>query len=207
MLSKFLNLSQEKRERIINAALMEFVKKGYKNASTNEIVKEANISKGLLFHYFENKIGLFLYLYDYSCETVLNACYGRFNLIETDLFERLIQFAAFKLEIIKKYPMMYQFLIKAAIDGSPEVKKELEARSLSMLEDFGRKIYTGFDTSKFRDGIDIQSAISITVWTGEGLSNRELARIKNDPSYVLDVDKSTSEYYGYIEQLKKCFYK
>ena len=58
-------MEPEKRERIINAAINEFTKKGYRNASTNEIVKEAGISKGLIFHYFKNKKQLYLFLYDY----------------------------------------------------------------------------------------------------------------------------------------------
>ena len=41
--SKFLKLKPEKQERILNAAIKEFSQKGYENASTNEIVKEANI--------------------------------------------------------------------------------------------------------------------------------------------------------------------
>jgi AcrR family transcriptional regulator len=49
MFSKFLSLDREKQDRILNAAIKEFALKGYKNASTNEIVREAEISKGLLF--------------------------------------------------------------------------------------------------------------------------------------------------------------
>ena len=41
---------------MINAALKIFAKNGYAHASTDDIVKEAGISKGLLFHYFINKI-------------------------------------------------------------------------------------------------------------------------------------------------------
>mgnify|MGYP000914953748 CR=1 FL=1 len=68
MFSKFQSLKPEKQERILNAAIKEFAKKGYKNAVTDEIVKEANISKGALFHYFNNKRDLYLFLYDYSLE-------------------------------------------------------------------------------------------------------------------------------------------
>ena len=50
MFSKFLNLELEKQDRIINAAIKEFAQKGYDKASTNEIVKEAGISKGLLYN-------------------------------------------------------------------------------------------------------------------------------------------------------------
>lgn len=59
---KFINLEAEKRERIINAALKEFAQKGYDKASTNEIIKEAGISKGSLFFIpaaeFNTRLGL-----------------------------------------------------------------------------------------------------------------------------------------------------
>lgn len=56
----------EKQARIINAAMKEFVKSGYDKASTNKIVKEANISKGSLFNYFHSKKELYLYLIEYG---------------------------------------------------------------------------------------------------------------------------------------------
>ena len=70
MFSKFLNLKPEKQERILEAAIKEFADKGFEKASTNEIVKEAGISKGILFHYFQNKKKLFLFVFDYCCRTL-----------------------------------------------------------------------------------------------------------------------------------------
>ena len=60
-----ISLSREKQNeiskaRILRASLNEFGKKDYLIASTNNICKENNISKGLLFHYYQNKDELFL---------------------------------------------------------------------------------------------------------------------------------------------------
>ena len=41
----FLNLPEEKRETIINAAVEEFAEYGLENASTNRIVKTAALQK------------------------------------------------------------------------------------------------------------------------------------------------------------------
>ena len=51
MNSKFFDLKKEKQDRMINAALKVFAMQGYRHASTDDIVREAGISKGLLFHY------------------------------------------------------------------------------------------------------------------------------------------------------------
>lgn len=53
----------EKREELINAALIEFGGKGYENASLNNILKEAGISKGTFYYHFKNKEDLYIYLY------------------------------------------------------------------------------------------------------------------------------------------------
>jgi len=60
--NSFENLNNQKKQRIINAALAEFAQKKYDYASTNSIVKKAQIGKGMLFHYFGNKKNLYIYL-------------------------------------------------------------------------------------------------------------------------------------------------
>lgn len=54
--TKFENLPEGKRLRILNAAAREFAQSGYDGASTNRIVEYAGIAKGALFHYFKDKM-------------------------------------------------------------------------------------------------------------------------------------------------------
>ena len=58
----FLNLPEEKRETIINAAVDEFAQYGLENASTNRIVENSGISQGSFYQYFEDKEDVFMYL-------------------------------------------------------------------------------------------------------------------------------------------------
>lgn len=51
----FFELKDEKRKKIIDTGISEFAKYNYNNSSTNRIVKDAGISKGSLFKYFESK--------------------------------------------------------------------------------------------------------------------------------------------------------
>ncbi len=55
MNEKFFALPEEKRRRIVNAAMEAFGKNEYKRASTDDIAARAGISKGLLFHYLAAK--------------------------------------------------------------------------------------------------------------------------------------------------------
>lgn len=56
--------SFERREELINAALIEFGDYGYDQASLNNILKRAEISKGTFYYHFKNKEELYIYLYD-----------------------------------------------------------------------------------------------------------------------------------------------
>lgn len=58
----FLNLPEEKRNIIINAAIDEFAEYGLENASTNRIVANSGIAKGSFYQYFEDKQDVFMYL-------------------------------------------------------------------------------------------------------------------------------------------------
>ena len=60
----FLNLPEEKRETIINAAVEEFAGYGFESASINRIVANSGISKGSFYQYFEDKADVFRHLVD-----------------------------------------------------------------------------------------------------------------------------------------------
>jgi len=59
---EFLNLNVEKQQKIMNAARKEFTSMVYEDASINMIVKEAGISRGAFYCYFENKKDIYLYV-------------------------------------------------------------------------------------------------------------------------------------------------
>ena len=58
----FFNLSEEKRNRLIDAAMEEFSEKSLNQASINTIIKNACVSRGSFYQYFENKEDLFFYI-------------------------------------------------------------------------------------------------------------------------------------------------
>ncbi len=53
-------ISEDKRQRIYISAAKIFARDGYAKANTSEIAKDADISKGSLYDYFENKEDLYL---------------------------------------------------------------------------------------------------------------------------------------------------
>ena len=88
-MSEFLQHDDARKNRILEAALVEFADKGYKKASTNTIVKEAKVSKGLLFHYFISKKELYIHIYNYALATITNELYEGVNFADTDVLNWL----------------------------------------------------------------------------------------------------------------------
>jgi len=62
----------DKRNRIINAALIVFSKDGFQNSKIEHIAKTADIGKGTLYEYFSSKEELFLQVFTNFKEFVLS---------------------------------------------------------------------------------------------------------------------------------------
>lgn len=205
--SKFLNLNLEKQEKILEASISEFADKGFDKASTNEIVKKAEISKGILFHYFNNKKNLFLYVYDYSSQLCMDEFFKRVDENESDIFVKLRQISTFKLELLNKYPSIFKFLEVAVGGKCNEVKSEIEERNKRLSESSYSKIFNNLDKSKFRDGVDVSRAINIIMWTLDGLGSIYQQKTKASAYKQSEYEKVFSEIDVYIDIFVSCFYK
>lgn len=206
MIAKILTVDPEKRERILNAARKEFAQKGYNDASTNEIVKEAGISKGALFHYFESKKELYLFLFDYTYDILRKEFFGKINLEETDIFKRLRQTLSAKLEMLLKYPETIEFMTKTYYETS-EITPCVEEKMKTIMAENYAMLFNNLDTSKFRDDLDPQRAINIVLYTMEGFSMREQNKLKKFPQDKPDYEAMFVEVDLYLAMLQKCLYK
>lgn len=128
MNEKFFDLKKEKQDRMINAALKIFGMRGYQFASTDDIVKEAGISKGLLFHYFGSKLGLYSFVYDYSVRFMSLELKAAVDDKETNFFTLQKQIEAGKLQVLKNYPCMQLFLEKCNTENTKEALLAIEEK-------------------------------------------------------------------------------
>lgn len=201
--TKFYGLESEKRQRIINAALKEFARNGYERASTNEIIKEAEISKGSLFNYFNSKKELYLFLFEYVDE-IINKIYEEIDYEETDLFERTRQVGEIKFRIMKRYPQVFDFLKAAANEDSAEVRAEINKKEKSEVDKGMGRILDNIDWSKFRDDMDMEKIVNIIRWATMGFAEQQRNRL--DSFENMDISL-LSEWDEYFDILKRCFYK
>ena len=141
MNDKFFDLKKEKQDRMINAALKIVGQYGYRFASTDDIVKEAAISKGLLFHYFGSKLGLYSFIYDYSVRYMCMELKAAIGNDETDFFTLYEQVESGKLQVLKNYPCMQLFLDKCVQETVSEALMAIEEKRCEL-----QKVYDDIDS-------------------------------------------------------------
>lgn len=171
MNDKFFDLKKEKQDRIINSAMKVFALNGYRNASTDDIVKEAGISKGLLFHYFENKIGIYTFLFDYSARYTTLELKSNVEENEHNIFEIMRQVELAKLLSIRSYPYMQMFLKSCMKEDIFEALMAIEEKRCELAELYDN-IYHQANSSNLNSNVELDKIIDIMKFTIEGMMNR-----------------------------------
>lgn len=129
MIDHFFAIKKEKQDRILNAVLKAFALYGYKRASTDEMVREASISKGLLFHYFTSKAGLYEFVYSYSVKYMSMELTSLLAGKETDYFVIRRQIEEIRYKVLKSFPYMPLFLAQAAYESEQRTEEVLRCRA------------------------------------------------------------------------------
>lgn len=154
---------EQRRQRILDKAIELFAQKGYTETKIGDIAKAADMSIGLMFHYFESKEKLFEELVRYGAQAA-NTTPGEMN-FETplDYFEGFLK-AMF--QYAKEQPrVMYLFMIMGQISrgsGIPPHIKEI-AESVNQIRQSAEIIAAGQQYGYFRKGDPY--LLSFTFWS------------------------------------------
>lgn len=168
----FFNLPEEKRNKIIQAAIDIFAELHYSNVTINKLVKHAGIPKGSFYQYFENKDDLYIYLFNDIGDK------------KTEVFERLkaktsdISFKEYMMEYIMGLKnleasndqithLKREFLNECPQDIKKQILKKEMPRSIKV---FREVIDAYVKKGEFRKDLDSNVAAYVTVMS---ISNLE----------------------------------
>ena len=95
---RFYHLSEKKKEMIREAAVQEFIRVSPEQASINQIVRNAEISRGSFYTYFEDKEDLMRYVFEdlihqvrEFCKNLLRDSGGDFWTLQQGLMDLVLQ--------------------------------------------------------------------------------------------------------------------
>ena len=195
MNEKFFDLKREKQDRVINAGLKVFAKYGYRHATTDDIVKEAGISKGLLFHYFTNKVGVYVFLMDYSVRFLLLELSRTVKKDTDDFFELYKQIENGKLQVLKNYPYMQAFLDKAFEEVCIEALEECEEQKAAY-ESKMEEYYLQVSACEFKNGITFKQMREMFKYIIKGITAENMALDTMQPEIMYH------QVCGYIDMMR-----
>jgi len=197
------NIPIDKRSRIINSAFEEFSRYGYSNTSTNNIVDNADISKGLLYHYFGSKERLYSVLKEFSIELAYKNVVDELNWNISDIYQRVKQYYKIKIRLANDYPYIFHFIESLRYEMG---EKELEDYISTISPTLYKNLLTyNIDFTKFDDNIDIRKSVNIIKWTIEKYVDKAIEDIIHFGQIAEDyLWKQVDEY---IVILKQAFYK
>lgn len=123
--NRFENLEPERREAILAAAADEFAARGYAGASLSRIIDAADISKGSLYYYFNDKQDLFVTAVEVAMERLLEAVGGLAieDLTATSYWETLRQLGLRSIALMSRD----EWDVRLAM-AFPRLRTEPEAR-------------------------------------------------------------------------------
>lgn len=152
----FLNLPEEKKERIIDAAINEFAVRSYHKSRVTAIADSAGIAKGSFYQYFEDKKDLFKYIIELTVNKKLE--YINQDMIKNkekyDFFQLLREIYLSGLRFAKENPRLVE--IGNTLLNNKELQRETWGEHKDESSNFFRQLLEyGLVKGELDSSIDI----------------------------------------------------
>ena len=149
---------EEKRRRILEAAVRAFARKGYHACRVGEIATEAGVAYGLVYHYFTSKDEILETIFRDTWTTMLAAI----EAVEEEdepAAEQLRKVAAIVLRTWKHDPDLVRVLVRE-VTRSPQIQREVEEieQAYAALQ---RIVRRGQESGEFRTDVEPRLAALI----------------------------------------------
>lgn len=189
----------QKYKKILQSGYKQFALLGYEKTTIDGILKEANISKGLFYHHFQNKKDLFLHLYQVAAKEVIKQTKMLMTQNEKkDFFDFVKEYMKIQFMYGKEYPYCMLFLKKAEEENT-EIYSEVQKMMKQTISQRYQMIMQGLDYGRLKKDISPQQAIQIVMWISMGFTNQILKEQE-----TLDMEEY-QKYCTYLEILEKQF--
>ncbi len=145
---QFEEIRENRRKQILDAALETFASEGYAHSSIADIANEAEISKGLIYNYFESKEDLLIRLIEKGIEEVMHlAGPEKKGILTAAEFEQFVTKIFSEMLSNTKFWVFYISVIL-----QPKVREKLKGKPFKNIrEHFGPMLFNFFVDQGFED--------------------------------------------------------
>lgn len=117
--------NQQTKRRILDSALAEFSKQGYGASSINAICAAQNLSKGIVYHYFETKDELFLACVQECFQRLTEHIRANMN-ASGDVEHCLQDYFALRTKFFRAYPVYQRLFCEAIVSPPAHLRKQIQ---------------------------------------------------------------------------------
>jgi TetR/AcrR family fatty acid metabolism transcriptional regulator len=149
------DVSEDRKQQIMDAATVVFARQGYEKTRMEDIAREAGLSKGLLYWYFQSKKDLFLELFAVTIEDSVSALrnLGPADETASDRFRFMADSLRSTMGKVELTNVATSFFIQHRSDES--VRKVFNDAYQGYLDIYTGLIGDGITRGEFRDDLDL----------------------------------------------------
>ena len=145
------------RQRILDAAMEEFSRRGYEGASLNTVCAEKGLSKGIIYHYFSDKDDLYLLCVQTCFDDLTSYLRDTVRLLSGSVEERLQRYFDARLRFFTEHPLYLGIFTGAVCDPPPGLVPAIAERRRTF-DDLNISVLTELLNSvPLREGLCVQT--------------------------------------------------
>lgn len=175
----FFNLPEEKRERIIGAAIQEFAAYPFDQASIARIIEQAGIPRGSFYQYFENLKDLYKYSFNLAVEKKLQYFEDKIPDLHGegfDFFSTLHRLFTVGLQFAQEHPELLALGDRLIKESNHQIRGEVMAEQTPKSHNFyGEMLRKGFDLGQLDPSVDLTAALLFLHGMNTALTDAYLA--------------------------------
>lgn len=151
----FNRLDDDKKERVMRAAIEEFQTHGFENAKIEAIAQNAEVAKGSIYQYFDDKKELFLYSVTWALEYFMKIIDRQTPLHDMDVYDYFLSGSRERFELLKREPLLVAFSMDVASGKYGSLAKEANSELNRIGKEYElRLIANGKKRGTIRDDLD-----------------------------------------------------
>lgn len=168
--------SRRTRAKIMAAARQEFGEKSYAEASVNAICADGGLSKGILYHYFEDKAGIYLACVQDCFQVMMDYLTEHLPPVDSGEAYSIDSFFEVRMGFFEKYPD-YQKIFYQASHNPPQDLRQAVDQIREPLNRFNSAILMGaLKHARLRPGVSFQDIAELHMLFQTYISNTEAMR-------------------------------
>ena len=159
------NLDEDRRTRVLVAAMAEFGRHGYSGGSLNVIAREAGVAKGSLFQYFDDKFDFFAHVAEHTSLLVYSAMIPFLDATEQAPFaERLGELVGIWMDYMDDHPLERGVTAATTMELDPQVRHAVRTPTHRLYAQGLRPLLSGaVERGELAPDTDIDAMLSMLV--------------------------------------------